>query len=70
MRVIDNLWTFLVATALMGPFALPLLWRNPRFKMQTKVLGSLAVLVFTYFLTKFAAEFLSDPITLLEEIQK
>lgn len=68
VRVIDSLWTFLVATACLGPFALPLLWRNPRFRVHTKVLGSLAVLAFTYFLTKFASDFLQDQMKVLNEL--
>ncbi len=57
-RVIDSFWTFLVATAVLGPFALPLLWRNPRYKVTTKVAASVAVILFTYFLVKFANTFL------------
>lgn len=68
IKVIDSLWTFLVATAFLGPFALPLLWRNPRFKVQTKVIGSIAVLLFTYFLMKFAAEFIGDQVKVLDEL--
>jgi hypothetical protein len=49
-KIIDSLWTFLVATAVIGPFALPLLWRNPRYKTSTKIAGSIAVLAFTAFL--------------------
>ncbi len=60
IRTIDNLWTFMVATAVLGPFALPLLWRNPRFKWSTKIGGSLVVLAITWFLLKFSADFLGS----------
>jgi hypothetical protein len=60
VKIIDSLWAFLVATAVMGPLALPLLWRNPRYKVSTKVAGSVAVIAFTYFLIHFAATFLDN----------
>ncbi len=47
IEVIDSLWTFLVALAFLGPLALPLLWRNPRFERRTKVVGTVFILVFT-----------------------
>lgn len=59
-KIIDSFWTFLVATAFLGPFALPLLWRNPKYKVSTKVVGSLAVLLFTWLLVRFSASFMSD----------
>ena len=34
IRPIDSVWTFLVALAFLGPLALPLLWRNPRFRLK------------------------------------
>ena len=52
VRVIDSLWTFFIAVAVVGPFALPLLWRNPRFKVRTKIFGSLAIIIFTWLLIK------------------
>ncbi|MBI3556651.1 MAG: hypothetical protein HY074_10345 [Deltaproteobacteria bacterium] len=47
VKVIDSLWTFAVAVAFIGPLALPLLWRNPRFERKTKVIASMAVFVVT-----------------------
>lgn len=46
-KIIDSVWTFIVATACLGPFALPLLWRNPRYSKLTKILGSLVVCLLT-----------------------
>lgn len=59
IKVIDSLWTFLVAVAFLGPFALPLLWRNPRYSILTKGVASVAVCAFTYFLLHFAGELMS-----------
>ena len=59
-KVIDSFWTFLVATAFLGPLALPLLWRNPKYKVSTKVVGSIAVLLFTWLLVHFSTSFMSD----------
>ena len=47
VKVIDSLWTFAVAVAFIGPLALPLLWRNPRFERKTKVLATIGVFVLT-----------------------
>ena len=59
-RVIDSLWTFIVAVLVVGPFALPLLWRNPRYKSSTKVVGSIVVIVFTLWLFFVAGKFLQN----------
>jgi hypothetical protein len=56
VRIVDSLWTFAVAVAFIGPFALPLLWRNPRFRVQTKVILSIIVIVFTAALILGAAD--------------
>ena len=50
IKFIDSFSTFVVATACLGPFALPLLWRNPRYKIKTKILGTAVVTLFTIFL--------------------
>ena len=47
IRAIDSLWVLFVVIATTGPFAIPLLWRNPRFSTQTKILGSFAIVLFT-----------------------
>ena len=60
IKVIDSLWTFIVAVAFLGPFALPLLWRNPRFSLEKKVLGSLFILGFTWYLLLFSEYMLKD----------
>ncbi len=45
--------SFVVAFLLVGPFALPLLWTNPRHSKTTKIVVTLLVLAVTWFL--FAA---------------
>jgi hypothetical protein len=60
IKIIDSFWTFLVATALLGPLALPLLWRNPKYKKSTKIGGSLLVVGFTLFLVFFAKSYLDN----------
>jgi hypothetical protein len=47
VRIRYSLWTFAIAVAVVGPFALPLLWRNPRFSKNTKIIVSIAVILFT-----------------------
>ncbi len=56
IKTIDSLKTFVVAAVIMGPFSLPLLWRNPRFKWPLKVAGSVIVLVSTWFFLRFAGQ--------------
>ena len=48
--------TFIMALLCVGPFALPLLWFNPRFTMARKILVSVIVLILTYFLGIMAAK--------------
>lgn len=48
-RVIDSVWTFVVAAFVVGPFALPLLWRNPKIKTWAKIAGTIVVVGITYF---------------------
>ena len=60
IKVVDSLWTFVVALAFLGPFALPLLWRNPRFEKRTKIAGSIFIIVFTVWLIWFSGKYLSD----------
>jgi len=43
--------TFVMALLCVGPFALPLLWFNPRVTLKKKILVSIIVIVLTYFLT-------------------
>jgi hypothetical protein len=50
VKIMDNLWTFTVAFFCVGPFALPLLWRNPRFTHRTKAGVTAAALVVTVLL--------------------
>jgi predicted nucleic acid-binding Zn ribbon protein len=42
---------FVTALLCVGPFALPLLWFNPRFTVKAKVLVSIVVIMLSYFLT-------------------
>jgi hypothetical protein len=55
VRVIDSLWTFAVAVAFIGPLALPLFWRNPRFTRKTKTWVTLGVIILTIGLLVLAA---------------
>lgn len=44
-----------VALLSVGPFALPLLWFNPRFSMRMKIAVTVVVVVLTYYLIVLAA---------------
>jgi len=49
-KLIDNLWVFSLTVLVVGPLALPLLWRNPRLGRTTKIWLSVIVIAFTVFL--------------------
>lgn len=49
-------WAFIFAVLIAGPFALPLLWANPRYTRATKVFWSLVVVILTVLLVFFSAE--------------
>ena len=68
--MIDSLWTFFVAVAILGPFALPLLWRNPRFQAKTKILASIGVILWTYFLVSGFGKILQWEMKKLAEFQQ
>ena len=44
--------TSLLITAFLciGPFALPLLWFNPRFSQKTKIIASVIIIILSYYL--------------------
>ncbi len=41
-------WSLVVSFLCVGPFMLPLVWTNPRFSKNVKIVISIAVLFFTY----------------------
>ncbi|NBT58105.1 hypothetical protein EBT16_04910 [bacterium] len=65
IKTIDSWWVFLIATAFLGPFALPLLWRNPNWSKRTKVICSGLVILLTLLLV-YSLTFLKSH---LEELQ-
>ena len=69
VRGIDSLWTFVVAVAFIGPLALPLLWRNPRFSKKMKSLGSLAVVAVTVGLLWFSGSAIKDGYQIYQQLK-
>ena len=65
IKTIDSWWVFLIATAFLGPFALPLLWRNHNWSKRTKVICSGLVILLTLLLV-YSLTFLKSH---LEELQ-
>ncbi len=43
-------YMIIVAFLAVGPFALPLLWFNPKLSPATKIIGTIVMLVITYYL--------------------
>lgn len=46
----------IIALVAMGPFALPLVWRNPKFNKLTKALITFAMVLITIWLVKFSID--------------
>ncbi len=69
-KIIDSIWTFLVATAFLGPLALPLLWRNPRLKSSTKILGTLFVAGLTLWLILVGKGMIEEIMEQAKELQE
>ena len=42
--------SLVIAFLCVGPFALPLLWFNPRFSRKTKIIISVIVIILSYYL--------------------
>jgi hypothetical protein len=62
-RMLDSGWTIIIGIAVFGPFALPLLWRNPKYSKGTKVFWTVVTAVITVFCLwamKFSALNLSN----------
>ncbi len=49
-KILTSQWTFIGAALLVGPLALPLLWRNSKTTRTTKIVWTTIVLAFTAFL--------------------
>jgi hypothetical protein len=45
-------WSLVASFLCVGPFMLPLVWKNPRFNKKSKIIISAVVLILTYLLYK------------------
>ena len=52
----NSTWTIVIAFFVVGPLAMPLLWRNPRFSIATKIIWSLVMIAITVGLIVFASK--------------
>jgi uncharacterized protein YebE (UPF0316 family) len=59
---------FIIALLCVGPFALPLLWFNPRYKMMTKVSISVIVIIITYCLTIWLVDSIKNIMTYYNQL--
>lgn len=50
--------TVILGLALLGPFALPLVWTHPRYKLATKLALSVMVVAFAVWATLFTRDLL------------
>jgi hypothetical protein len=51
--------TLVIALLCVGPFALPLLWFNPKFSSIQKILWTVVTLVATYFIVQMTMDSLT-----------
>jgi hypothetical protein len=60
--------TVVVALLCVGPFALPLVWLNPRYKIITKVAVTVIVIAATVLLSYLAARLYNSLMQQIEEL--
>lgn len=53
-------WSLVVSFLCLGPFMLPLVWSNPRFSKNSKIIITIVALVVTYILTEFLLKTLKN----------
>ncbi len=53
-------WSLVISFLCVGPFMLPLVWTNPRFSKQAKIIISLIIIILTYFLTSLLLDSLKS----------
>lgn len=69
VKVIDSYGALIITFLLVGPFMLPLLWRNPRFSKKAKVIWSIILIAFTVGLLVLAPLLIHRFVTELLEAQ-
>ena len=60
-----------LAILVLGPFALPLVWLNPRYSLVVRIVVTLAILVFSWWAYQFTRDLLvdlGDQMELLQEL--
>lgn len=60
----------IIAFLCIGPFALPLLWLNPRFSQKNKIIISAIVIILSYYLGILLVNFLKSINTYYQTIFK
>lgn len=50
MKWYYSIWAIVVGLITLGPFALPLVWKNPKYKPITKIIVTIVVIVVTIWL--------------------
>ena len=58
--IIYSIPALLAAIATVGPLAIPLVWKNPRFNSITKTFISVAIILLTGWLLKFGVKLVED----------
>ena len=48
-----NTWPLIISFFFIGPFMLPLVWTNPHFSINKKIVISVIVITLTYVMTSF-----------------
>jgi len=60
--------TVVIALLCVGPFALPLVWFNPRYKIITKLVGTVVIIALTIACTYFVGEIYRDLMKQIEAL--
>ena len=56
-------WSLVVSFLCVGPFMLPLVWKNPRFSKKSKIIISVIAVILTYLLYKLMEQSLKAVIS-------
>ena len=57
-----------VLLMIVGPFALPVVWMNPRFKITTKAVITVIILIITIICVYWAADLYEQMLSQLDEL--
>ncbi len=68
-KVVEHRATFWVSLVMVGPFALPLLWRDSRYSLGWKIVITIGVILLTIYLSKTMIDQTRELLGNIEQLQ-